>query len=192
MKVLIVHASPRRRGVTSTLLSEIEAAAGLAHEVQTVRIQDLSIKPCIGCMKCRPDKPCILPPDGAQALAEKVRWADFIVIGCPVYWGNMPGTLKLFFDRNVPLFEYAEARAIRYIPKPQLRGKRAALVVSSVGPYPYNLLRSQSGGAIGALRTILKAGGVKIEAVLNVPDSYNFEKRKERYLRRARQIAAMI
>jgi len=192
MNVLIIHASPRRKGVTSTLLSEIEGAISPTHEVQTVRIQELNIKPCIGCMKCRPDKSCILPQDDAHALAEKVRWADFIVIGCPVYWGNMPGTLKLFFDRNVPLFEYAEARAIRYIPRPRLRGKRAALVVSSVGPYPYNLLRSQSGGTIGSLRTILKAGGVKIESVLNVPDSYNFEKRKERYRRRARKIAGQI
>lgn len=192
MNVLVIHASPRRKGITSTLLSEVEAAARPLHEVETVRIQDLSIKPCIGCMKCRPDKPCILPQDGAQALAEKIRWADFIVIGCPVYWGNMPGTLKLFFDRNVPLFEYAEAKAIRYIPRPQLRGKRAALVVSSVGPYPYNLLRSQSGGTISALRTILKAGGVKIESVLNVPDSYNFEKRKERYFKKAREIATRI
>ncbi|HEY5997885.1 MAG TPA: flavodoxin family protein [bacterium] len=192
MKVLLIHASPRRKGVTSTLLAEIEGAIGASHEVRSVRIQELSIKPCIGCMKCRPDKPCILPQDGAQSLAEDVRWADFIVIGCPVYWGNMPGTLKLFFDRNVPLFEYAEARAIRYIPKPRLRGKRAALVVSSVGPYPYNLLRSQSGGTVSALRTILKAGGVKIESVLNIPDSYNFEKRKERYLKRAREIAGRI
>jgi putative NADPH-quinone reductase len=192
MNVLIIHASPRRKGVTSTLLSEIEASITPVHEVQTIRIQDLNIKPCIGCMKCRPDKSCILPEDDAHALAEKVKWADFIVIGCPVYWGNMPGTLKLFFDRNVPLFEYAEAKAIRYFPKPQLRGKRAALVVSSIGPFPFNLMRSQSRGTIGSLRTILKAGGVRIESVLNVPDSYNFEKRKKRYLKRARRIAALI
>ena len=192
MNVMIIHASPRRKGVTSTVLSEIEAAITALHEVKTIRIQDLHIKPCIGCMKCRPDKSCILPQDDAHTLAEIVRWADFIVIGCPVYWGNMPGTLKMFFDRNVPLFEFAEAKAIRYIPRPQLRGKRAALVVSSVGPYPYNLLRSQSGGTVGSLKTILKAGGIKIVSVLNIPDSYNFEKRKERYLKKARKIAAQI
>ena len=130
MNVLIIHASPRRKGVTSTLLSEIEASLSSDHKIETVRISDLEMKPCIGCMKCRPDQPCILPPDDANVLAEKVRWADFIIIGCPVYWGNMPGRLKSFFDRNVPLFEYAEAKAIRYVPRPQLRGKRAALVVS--------------------------------------------------------------
>jgi len=192
MNVLIIHASPRRKGVTSTLLSEMQAAIDPAHKTETVRIDDLNIKPCIGCMKCRPDRTCILPRDDAHALAEKVRWADFIIIGCPVYWGNMPGTLKLFFDRNVPLFEYAEARAIRYIPKPQLRGKRVVLVVSCVAPFPFNLLRTQSRGTIGALKTILKAAGVKIEQVLNVSDSYNFEKKKERYLKKARRIAASI
>ena len=192
MNVLIIHGSPRRKGVTSTLLSEIEASIGPAHKGESVRIYDLEMKPCIGCMKCRPDRACILPRDDAQVLAEKVRWADFIVIGCPVYWGNIPGTLKLFFDRNVPLFEYAEAKAIRYVPKPQLRGKRAALVVSCIAPFPYNLLRSQSRGTIGALRTILKAAGVRIEWVLNVSDSYNFDKKKERYLKKARRLAASI
>ncbi len=192
MNVLIINASPRKKGITTTVLSEAEAAIDSAHEIETIRIHDLNMKPCVGCLKCRPDRPCILPRDDAHVLAEKVRWSDFIIIGCPVYWGNMPGTLKLFFDRNVPLFEYCEAKAIRYVPKPQLRGKRAALVVSSVGPFPYNLLRSQSRGTIGSLRTILKAGGVKIESVLNVPDSFNFEKKKERYLKKARRIAASI
>jgi len=192
MNVLIIHASPRKKGVTSTLLSEIEASISSVHKIESVRIYNLEMKPCIGCMKCRPDLTCILPRDDAHVLAEKVRWSDFIIIGCPVYWGNMPGSFKLFFDRNVPLFEYAEAKAIRYVPKPQLRGKRAALVVSCVAPFPYNLLRSQSRGTIGALRTILKAAGVRIEWVLNVSDSYNFEKKKERYLKKARRLAALI
>lgn len=192
MNVLIINASPRRKGVTAAVLSEIAAAVDSTHAVETVRIHDLSMKPCIGCMKCRPDRPCIMPRDDAHVLAEKFKWSDFIILGCPNYWGNMPATLKLFFDRNVSLFEYCEARAIRYVPKPQLRGKRAALVVSSGSPWPYNLLRSQSRGTIAALRTILKAGGVKIEWVINVSDSYNFEKKKDRYLKKARRLAASI
>jgi multimeric flavodoxin WrbA len=192
MKVLVIHASPRKEGVTTTLLSEAQAAMDSVHEIETVNIHDLSIKPCVGCLKCRPDRPCILPRDDAHVLAEKIRWSDFIIIGCPVYWGNMPGALKLFFDRNVPLFEYCEAKAIRYVPKPQLRGKRAVLVVGGAAPFPYHLARSQDRGTIGSLRTILKAAGVRIESVLNVPDSYNFGKKKERYLKKARRIAASI
>jgi multimeric flavodoxin WrbA len=55
MNVLIIHASPRRKGVTSTLLSEIETAIAPVHERETIRIHDLNMKPCIGCMKCRPE-----------------------------------------------------------------------------------------------------------------------------------------
>jgi multimeric flavodoxin WrbA len=192
MNVLILNASPRRKGVTAAVLSEIQAAINPAHQVEVVRIHDLTIKPCIACMKCRPDHLCILPRDDAHVLAEKIGRSDFLIFGCPNYWGNMPGTLKVFFDRIVPLFEYCEARAIRYVPKPRLRGKRAALVVSSGSPFPYNLLRSQSRGTIRALKTILKAGGVRIERVLNVSDSYNFESKKQRYLKKARRLAASI
>jgi putative NADPH-quinone reductase len=189
MKILFIHASPRKTGTTSTILAAIEAEVATRHEIESVHVSRLRIKPCTGCMKCRPDLSCILPQDDAHLLAARFQWADFIVIGCPVYWGNMPGSLKLFFDRNVPLFEYAENRAIRYIPKPRLRGKKAAIVVSSIGPFPFNLLPSQSGGTLRALRTIFKAAGMKVEWVINIADSCNFERKKERYLRQARRRA---
>lgn len=192
MKVLILNGSPRRKGVTSTLLAEIAAGIGETHEVKIVRVQDLNMGPCIGCMKCRPDKTCILPQDDAHSLAEAVKESDVLVIGSPVYWGNMPGPLKIFFDRNVPLFEYCEAKPIRYIPKPQLKGKVGILIIPVGSPFPYNLLPSQCWGAIRSLKTILKAGGVKIISVQRVPDTFNFDKKSERYLRRMRRIAHLI
>jgi multimeric flavodoxin WrbA len=143
-------------------------------------------------LKCRPDKACILPRDDAHRLAEKIKRTDLLILGSPVYWGNMPGTLKMFFDRNVPLFEYCEAKAIRYIPKPQLEGKKAILIVSGGSPFPYHLLPSQSRGTIRSLKTILKAGGVRIVSVLNVPDSYKFEKKKQHYLHRVTRVVHSV
>jgi FMN-dependent NADH-azoreductase len=104
----------------------------------------------------------------------------------------MPGTLKIFFDRNVPLFEYCEAKAIRYVPKPQLKGKKAILIVSGGSPFPYNLLPSQSKGTVRSLKTVLKSGGIKIMSVLNVSDTYNFEKKKYYYFNKAKRIANSI
>jgi NAD(P)H-dependent FMN reductase len=192
MKILILNGSPRRKGVTSTLLAEIAAGIDETHEVKTVRIQDLNMRPCIGCLKCRPDKTCILPQDDAHSLADAVKEADVLVIGSPVYWGNMPGPLKIFFDRNVPLFEYCEAKPIRYIPKPQLKGKVGILIVPVGSPFPYNLLPSQCWGAVRSLKTILKAGGIRIISVQKVPDAFNFDKKSERYLRRMRRIVRLI
>jgi multimeric flavodoxin WrbA len=193
MNVLIINASPRKKGITSTLLSEIKTNINSTHNVvEVVQIQALNIKPCTGCLNCRPDKTCILPQDDAHILAEKIKESDLLIIGSPVYWGNMPGTLKIFFDRNVPLFEYCEAKAIKYVPKPQLKGKKAILIVSGGSPFPYNLLPSQSKGTIRSLRTVLKSGGIKIACVLNVPDTYNFEKKKNYYLNKVKKLANSI
>ena len=192
MEILILHASPRKKGVTSTLLTEIESNIASKHSVEVVRIYELKMKPCIGCLQCRPDKKCVLPEDDAHTLAGKVRRADLLIIGSPVYWGNIPGPLKIFFDRNVPLFEHAEAKPLYRIPRQQLKGKKVILTVSSAAPYPYNLLISQSRGTIRALKTVLTSGGIKIVKVLNVPDSYNFAKKQEKYLQKARNIGNSI
>jgi multimeric flavodoxin WrbA len=188
MKILILNASPRRKGTTSIILTEMEKNVASEHFVDTVNINELRMKSCIGCLKCRPDKTCILPRDDAHILAEKVKKSDLLIIGSPVYWGNIPGPLKIFFDRNVILFENIEAKSMWKRPTPQLKGKKAFLVISCGSPYPYNLLGSQSKGTIRALKTILKSGGIKIIKVLTIPNSYNFSKKKKKYLQKARNI----
>ena len=192
MNVILINASPRKKGVTSTLLGEAKKAIKPTHNIESIRIQELNIRPCTGCLNCRPDKICILPKDDAHVLAEKIKESDLLIIGSPVYWGNIPGTLKMFFDRNVPLFEYCEAKAIRYVPKPKLIGKKAILIVSGGSPFPYNFLPSQSRGTIRALKTVLKSGGIKITSVLNVPDTYHFDRKKHTYLTRVKRLVSSI
>ena len=193
MRILFLNGSPRRKGVTSTLLAELAAAIDGKHKVEIARIHDLHMMPCIGCLKCRPDKTCILPRDDAHSLAEAVKSADLLVIGSPVYWGNMPGPLKIFFDRNVTLFEYCEAdKPARSLPKSRLKGKAGIIIVSVGSPFPFSLLPSQCGGTIRSLKTILKAGGIEIISVLRVSDSFNFDRKKEHYLRCVRRIARLI
>ncbi|OHD56837.1 MAG: hypothetical protein A2Y33_12780 [Spirochaetes bacterium GWF1_51_8] len=181
MKCLILSCSPRKKGVTSTLLTAMEAEASRRYETTRADVNSLDIKPCIGCEKCRPDKRCILPEDDAHRAAELIRGADILVIGSPTYWGNITAPLKALFDRNVPLIEYIDGWTL----KPMLKGKRAILVVSSDAPFPFSLLSSQAGGTIRALKTILKAGGVSIKGILSVSGAETFEKRKERLIRRA-------
>jgi multimeric flavodoxin WrbA len=191
MNVLMINASPRKKGITSTLLDEVKRVMNPAYLTDTVRIQDLEIRPCIGCLKCRPDKPCVLPKDDANLLAEKIKEADLLIIGSPVYWGNMPGPLKLFFDRNVPLFEYCETN-IKHLPRPQLKGKKAILIINGAAPFPYNLLPSQSSGTIRSLKTVLKAGGIKIVSIINVTNTFNFEKNKQYYLNKIKRVISSV
>ena len=56
MKVIILNGGPRKNGVTYRVLKAIEGGISAANTTEWVDVYDLSIKPCIGCLKCRPDK----------------------------------------------------------------------------------------------------------------------------------------
>lgn len=193
MNIVTIYSSPRKKSISSLLLSELENNISPEHTIDSFHINKLKIKPCTSCLKCRPNKECTLPNDDAHLVARKIRQSDIIIIGTPTYWGNMPGTLKILFDRCVTVFESAEAKAVLKPPAPQLKGKKAIIITSSGSPFPYNQLSSQSGGTIRALKTILHAGGVKIKKIVNVPNSYKFENNKKvKYLNRARKIGLSL
>ena len=73
MNVLIINASPRKKGITSTLLDEVKRVINPTYRIDTVRIQDLEIRACTGCLKCRPDKPCVLPRDDAHIAQPQMK-----------------------------------------------------------------------------------------------------------------------
>lgn len=193
MNVVFIYSSPRKKSITSLILSEIEKSVFSAHKIDSFNINLMHFKACIGCLKCRPDKKCILPNDDAHILSEKIRRSDLIILGAPTYWGNIPGNLKMFFDRCVTTFESVEVKSSLKKPIPLLKGKRAIIVISSASPFPYNLLLSQSRGTIKALKTLFKAGGVKVMKIINISDSYSFTNRKKKkYINTAKKIGLSI
>ena len=66
--------------------------------------------------------------------------ADAIVIGAPCFWGNIPGQLKLLFDRIV----YGMMRDTPRFPEPLMRGKKAVFISTCTTPWPFNILMNQS------------------------------------------------
>ena len=192
MNILAIYSSPRKKSITSLIVTEIVSNISSRHIIESFDINKLKIRPCISCLKCRPDKECVLPYDDAHLLANKIKNSDLIIIGIPTYWGNIPGTLKIFFDRCVTTFEAAEAKAVLKPPRPLLKGKRSIIITSSASPFPYNQLLSQSRGAIKALKTILNAGGIKVIKTMNVANSYKFEKNNQKRLNKAKKIGLSI
>ena len=159
MKLLIINGSPRKKGLISQMLRifhEQPIASGI--EVTEVYANDLQIKPCMGCMACRSKRHCVLPEDDAQRVLTLIQQADAIVIGAPCYWGNIPGQLKLLFDRIV----YGMMRDTPRFPEPLMKGKRLVCISTSTTPFPFNILMNQSHGAIRALREIGRFSGWKI------------------------------
>ena len=159
MHLLIINGSPRKKGLISQMLRIFhEQAIAFGIEVTEVYANDLQIKPCMGCMACRSKRHCVLPEDDAQRVLTLIQQADAIVIGAPCYWGNIPGQLKLLFDRIV----YGMMRDTPRFPEPLMKGKRLVCISTSTTPFPFNILMNQSHGAIRALREIGRFSGWKI------------------------------
>lgn len=140
-----------------------EEAARRNAEVESIRIADLHVQPCIGCMACRTAMKCVLPEDDAQRIMQKIAICDVLIIGAPCYWGNIPGTLKILFDRMVYGLMGESSRGL---PRPLHKGKQAIIVSTSTTPWPFNIWFNQTRGVVKALREILKWSGFRLEAVI--------------------------
>lgn len=163
-KLLIVNASPRKKGNIAQMVAEMADEARIhGVEVETVDVQKLNVRPCVACMKCRSQGFCALPDDDSQLVLKSIADSDAIVIAAPCYWGNIPGTLKLLFGRIVyGLMDESE----RGFPVPLMKGKRCVLVSTSTTPWPFNILMHQSHGAIRAMKEICRYSGFKIVATI--------------------------
>lgn len=160
MKVLFINASPRHGGHIDTMLGIMkDEAEARGAETVTVRTDALQVAPCRGCMACRSRLACTLPADDAQRVLGLIRECQVLVIGAPCYWGNMPGQLKVLFDRIV----YGMMGENKWgIPLPLHKGKRAVVVSTCTTMWPFNLWFNQTRGVVKALHEILRYSGFKL------------------------------
>ena len=163
MKILIINGSPRKKGLISQMLGIMQAEAEQrGGQVQLVYTNDLTIKPCIGCMACRTKLKCSISEDDSQRVLKMLQEADAIIMGAPCYWGNIPGQMKLLFDRIV----YGMMRDTPRFPEPLMKGKKCILLSTCTTPWPWNIWFKQSHGAIRAMREICLYSGFKIVATI--------------------------
>ena len=109
MKIIAVNGSPRKNWNTDTLLRNVlDGAASAGAETEMVCLYDLNFKGCRSCMACklrkepRPNR-CIVRDDLTGVL-DKVHEADAVVLGSPIYFSEVTGEMRSFFERF--LFQY--------------------------------------------------------------------------------------
>lgn len=164
MNILIINASPRKTGNISQMLEVIEQEAlNRGAEVNVVEVSKLTIRPCVACMTCRSTGKCVMPEDDAQRVLRMIVACDALVIGAPCYWGNIPGALKLLFDRIVYGMMGENSMAV---PIALHKGKKAVIVTSSSTMWPFNIIMNQTRGVVRALKEILGWSGFKIVATV--------------------------
>lgn len=105
-RILSVQASPRKEsGATDVVLSHLLAGMASADStVEKVYLADLEVKPCLGCFTCwKSDQGRCVHRDSMDTVLPKIPETDLLVLATPLYFNGMPGTLKMFLDRLLPL-----------------------------------------------------------------------------------------
>lgn len=168
--IIVVNGSPRRNGTVARLLHAAADECSTICDIHWYDVNDMAVRACTGCMKCRSTGTCVLPHDDAHTFADDIRGCSGIIAGTPVYWGNMSGQLKLLFDRIVPSLMSESPQGM---PVPLHRGKNAVIVTACTTPWPFSVLFGQTGKAVRSLKEILCYAGFHITGALILPGTKN-------------------
>lgn len=99
MKIIILMGSPNRKGSTSILVENfVKGAKEAGHECDIIDVCHANVKPCIGCVACGYEGPCV-QKDDTQIIKEKLLSSDMIVFATPLYYYGMSAQLKTVVDR---------------------------------------------------------------------------------------------
>lgn len=102
MKVVAVNGSPRKDGNTHqalTMVGEVLLAEGIDFEI--LHVGHKLIHGCMACGKCAVSKDgeCSIKTDDLNKWIQQLKDADGIIIGSPVYYSGIAGSMKCFLDR---------------------------------------------------------------------------------------------
>jgi multimeric flavodoxin WrbA len=100
MNIIGIIASQRKEGNTAFIVNQIlEGAKEQGAETEAFSFSNLDIKPCRGCWAChKNDRGCVINDD-MQNIYDALEHADAIVLGLPIYMGQMSAQGKIFTDR---------------------------------------------------------------------------------------------
>ncbi|MHC1590808.1 MAG: flavodoxin family protein [Candidatus Helarchaeales archaeon] len=102
VKILGISCSPRKNGNTASLvqlaLDEIKSDC----ETEYISLAGKKIGFCIACDKCKDQPKCPIEDD-VENILNSMKQADGIILGSPVYFGNMSAQAKALIDRTLVL-----------------------------------------------------------------------------------------
>jgi len=191
MNVVAFVGTATRDGLVSRMCSRVlEGAADAGAITELVNLYDHEIEHCIGCWSCYRNGSCF-HDDDFEGLFTKLRDADAVVLGSPVYIGSVSGLMKTFFDRHNGVAVYNPDGAhdfhrlglldklrtlIREVKRfgpryESMRGKGYVLVTASTLSFPFTFLTGQTRLALSALGALPRRLGGKVLARIVYTDS---------------------
>jgi multimeric flavodoxin WrbA len=104
-KIVIIDGGPRRNFNTASMLQKFaEGASSVSNEIEvkTVRLYGLDYKGCMSCMACKikgkASNVCKFK-DALTPVLEEIAEADGLVLGSPIYFGDVTGQMRAFLER---------------------------------------------------------------------------------------------
>ena len=101
MKILAISGSPREKNTHYMIKKVLEK---VEDQAEIIKLSDLQIKPCTSCRVCTKAPFDCIQTDDMKRLSIKLRLAEVIILASPVYFDNVTGTMKNFFDRCLGLY----------------------------------------------------------------------------------------
>ncbi len=104
-KIVIIDGGPRRNMNTSQMLRKLAEGALSVDadiEVKTFRLYDLNYKGCMSCMACKVKGKAMNIckfKDPLSPILEEIAQADGLVLGSPIYFGDITGQMRTFLER---------------------------------------------------------------------------------------------
>lgn len=104
MKIIAFNGSPRKEWNTATLLKDaLDGAASKGAGTELVHLYDLDYKGCVSCFSCKlkggKSYGRCAHQDGLTPVLDRIEEADAVIIGSPVYLGDITGETKSFMER---------------------------------------------------------------------------------------------
>ncbi|HIJ94997.1 MAG TPA: flavodoxin family protein [Desulfuromonadales bacterium] len=102
MKVAVFNGSPNREGNTYhalTMVTDELNREGI--ETEIIHVGNKVIRGCTACGGCAKNKneQCVITGDEVNGWVQNMKTADGIILGSPVHYAAMSGTMKSFLDR---------------------------------------------------------------------------------------------
>lgn len=101
MKVVAINGSPHAEGNTYLALKMVtDELERQGVETEILHVGNKNIRGCLACGGCAKNKneKCVID-DYVNEAIQKMKAADGIIIGSPVYYATISGTMKCFLDR---------------------------------------------------------------------------------------------
>ena len=105
MKVIGINGSSRKDGNTAILIRTVfEELHKNGMDTELIQLPEVNIDPCKmceggRCLACMEKGACIFTHDDFHVIFEKIKEADGLVLGSPVYGADISAKMKKFIDR---------------------------------------------------------------------------------------------